>query len=255
MTGSLTIVGLGPGADELIVPAATEALRTATDVIGYGPYIERLPPGRPDQRRHATDNRVELQRAEHALKLAQSGHRVAVVSGGDPGIFAMAAAVFEAVEAGPEAWRALDINVIPGVSAMQAASARAGAMLGHDFCAISLSDNLKPRHVIEQRLRAALEADFVIALYNPISKSRPDGLPAALSIAREVRAPDTPVLFARAVTRDGENIKLVRLHDASADMADMQTVVLIGSSASRLIAKDGGRGAWVLTPRSYEGAP
>lgn len=255
MTGSLTIVGLGPGAETLMAPAAAEALRMATDVIGYGPYIDRLPPGEPNQRRHATDNRVELQRAEHALQLAQSGHRVAVVSGGDPGIFAMAAAVFEAVEAGPEAWRALTIDVIPGVSAMQAASAKAGAMLGHDFCAISLSDNLKPRRVIEQRLRAALEADFVVALYNPISKSRPDGLPAALSIAREVRGPETPVLFARAVSREGETINLVPLKEASAEMADMQTVVLIGSSQSRLIAKAGGQGAWVLTPRRYEEAP
>ena len=252
MTGSLTIVGLGPGSAALMAPAAAQALAAATDLVGYGPYLDRVPPA-PAQRRHASDNRVELQRAREALALAASGNRVAVVSGGDPGIFAMAAAVLEAVEAGEPAWRALAIDVVPGISAMQAASAQVGALLGHDFCVISLSDNLKPRDVIALRLSAALQADFVIALYNPISKARPDGLGAALVLARGIRAPTTPVVFARAVSRADENIRITTLAEAEAAMADMQTVVIIGSSQTRLIAKAGG-GAWVLTPRSYEAA-
>jgi precorrin-3B C17-methyltransferase len=252
MTGSLTIVGLGPGSAALMAPAAAQALAAATDLVGYGPYLDRVPAA-PAQRRHASDNRVELQRAREALALAACGHRVAVVSGGDPGIFAMAAAVLEAVEAGEPAWRALAIDVVPGISAMQAASAQVGALLGHDFCAISLSDNLKPRDVIVRRLSAALQADFVIALYNPISKARPDGLGAALDLARGIRAATTPVVFARAVSRADENIRITTLAEAEATMADMQTVVIIGSSQTRLIAKAGG-GAWVLTPRSYEAA-
>lgn len=253
MTGSLTIVGLGPGSPDLLAPAAANALAAATDLVGYGPYLDRVPLGSASQRRHASDNRVELQRAREALALAASGHKVAVVSGGDPGIFAMAAAVLEAVEEGEPAWRALAIDVVPGISAMQAASAQVGALLGHDFCAISLSDNLKPRDVIAHRLRAALDADFVIALYNPISKARPDGLGIALDIARSIRAATTPVIFARAVSRRDENIRIVTLADAQPAMADMQTVVIIGSSATRLIAKADGS-SWVLTPRSYEAA-
>ncbi|MDO9383473.1 MAG: precorrin-3B C(17)-methyltransferase [Hyphomicrobiaceae bacterium] len=252
MTGSLTIVGLGPGSAALMAPAAAQALAAATDLVGYGPYLDRVP-ATAEQRRHASDNRVELQRAREALTLAASGHRVAVVSGGDPGIFAMAAAVLEAVEAGDPAWRALAIDVVPGISAMQAASAQVGALLGHDFCAISLSDNLKPRDVIARRLSAALQADFVIALYNPISKARPDGLGAALDLARGVQAATTPVVFARAVSRADETIRITTLAEAEATMADMQTVVIIGSSQTRLVAKAGG-GAWVLTPRSYEAA-
>lgn len=251
MSGTLTIVGLGPGNAALIAPAAVSALAEATDLVGYAPYLDRIPPGPPAQRRHASDNRVELQRARDALSLAASGKRVAVVSGGDPGIFAMAAAVLEAVETGDDAWRALTIEVVPGISAMQAASAQVGALLGHDFCAISLSDNLKPKEIITRRLRAALGADFVIALYNPISKSRPDGLGAALNEARSVRGPETPVVFARAVSRCDEAIRITRLADAIPDMADMQTVVIIGSSMTRLIPKANG-GTWVLTPRSYE---
>lgn len=254
MSGSLTIVGLGPGRADLIAPAASSALAAATDLVGYAPYLDRVPLSLAGGRRHASDNRVELQRAREALTLAASGHRVAVVSGGDPGIFAMAAAVLEAVEAGEPAWRSLAIDVVPGISAMQAASAEVGALLGHDFCAISLSDNLKPRDIIARRVQAALDADFVIALYNPISKSRPEGLGTALDQARAVRAPTTPVVFARAVSRSDQSIRIVTLTDAVPTMADMQTVVIIGSSATRLIAKADGS-AWVLTPRSYGGAP
>lgn len=254
MTGSLTIVGLGPGSADLMAPAAAQALGSASDLVGYGPYLDRVPLGPAAQRRHASDNRVELQRAREALTLAASGNRVAVVSGGDPGIFAMAAAVLEAVEVGDPQWRSLSIDVIPGISAMQAASAQVGALLGHDFCAISLSDNLKPRDVIARRLTAALQADFVIALYNPISKARPDGLGVALDLARTVRSETTPVVFARAVSRPDESIRITTLAEAEPAMADMQTVVIIGSSATRLIAKANGT-SWVLTPRSYEVAP
>lgn len=166
MTGSLAIVGLGPGADDLVTPEVQQALSDATDVIGYIPYVNRVA-DRPGLVKHASDNRVELDRSRHALDLTSAGRKVVVVSSGDPGVFAMAAAVFEAVEAGPDVWRALDIRVLPGITAMLAAAARAGAPLGHDFCAINLSDNLKPWALIEKRLRLAAEADFAMAFYNP----------------------------------------------------------------------------------------
>ena len=180
MSGSLVVVGTGPGKAELMTPATLAALAKATDLVGYGPYLDRIPMTRPGQRRHASDNRVELERARHALSLAAAGREVVVVSGGDPGVFAMAAAVFEAVETGDPRWRGLDIRVEPGVTAMLAAAAEVGAPLGDDFCAISLSDNLKPWATIERRLRAAAEADFVIALYNPASKARPHQLGAGI---------------------------------------------------------------------------
>jgi len=171
VTGRVLIVGLGPGAAEWITPEASAAIEAASDIVGYSPYVERLTL-RANQRVHASDNRVEMERARLALTLAVEGRKVAVVSGGDPGVFAMAAAVFEAVEDDPR-WLKLDIQVAPGITAMQAAAARLGAPLGHDFCAISLSDNLKPWGVVERRLRAAAEGDFVVALYNPASKARP----------------------------------------------------------------------------------
>ena len=170
MSGRVAIVGLGPGPARWMTPEASAEIETASDVVGYAPYVERLAL-RPDQRAHASDNRVELDRARLALTLAAEGHAVALVSGGDPGVFAMAAALFEAIEEKPE-WRALDVSVAPGVTAMQAAAARLGAPLGHDFCAISLSDNLKPWAIVERRLKAAAEGDFVIALYNPASKAQ-----------------------------------------------------------------------------------
>ena len=205
MKGLLTVVGLGPGDPRYLTPAASEALASATDLVGYGPYVDRVPE-RPGQRRHSSDNRVELDRARFALDLAAKGAHVAVVSGGDPGVFAMAAAVFEAVESGDPEWRSLDIRVEPGITAMLAAAARVGAPLGGDFCAMSLSDNLKPWEVVEARLRAALTADFVVALYNPISSARPWQLGAAFKIVSEMRGPDTPVILARAVMRPDERI-------------------------------------------------
>jgi precorrin-3B C17-methyltransferase len=243
------IVGLGPGPECWLTPEASALLAEATDLVGYGPYLDRVP-ARPGLVRHASDNRVELDRARHALQLACEGRQLAVVSGGDPGVFAMAAAVFEAVEGGEPSWRELDITVSPGVSAMQAAAARLGAPLGHDFCAISLSDNLKPWSIIERRLTAAAEADFVIALYNPISRARPHQLHTAFALLRERKAGATPIAFARAVGRPDERIVLADLASADPDIADMSTLVLIGSSETRLIARGDDR-PWLYTPRSY----
>lgn len=247
MTGWLAIAGLGPGSEALVTPEVTATLADATDVIGYVPYVARVAP-REGLRLHPTDNRVELDRAMHALQLAAQGHRVVVVSSGDPGVFAMAAAVFEALEAGPREWRDLDIRVLPGITAMLAASARAGAPLGHDFCAINLSDNLKPWPLIERRVRLAAEADFAIAFYNPRSKARPDALIRIFEILRETCADDRPVLFARAVSTSEETLRIVLLPEARAEMADMRTMVIIGSSLTRVI--DRPAGPILYTPRS-----
>jgi precorrin-3B C17-methyltransferase len=241
VTGSLAIAGLGPGAEALVTPEVAQALAEATDVVGYFPYVARVPE-RPDLRRHASDNRVELDRARLALALAAEGRRVVIVSSGDPGVFAMASAVFEALEAAPE-YAALRIRVLPGITAMLAAAARAGAPLGHDFCAINLSDNLKPWALVERRLRAAAEADFAIALYNPRSKARPDGFARALDLLRETCGPERLITFARAVTTPEERIETVRLAEAVPEMADMRTVVLVGNSATRRV------GAHVYSPR------
>jgi precorrin-3B C17-methyltransferase len=248
VSGRLTIVGLGPGPAEWMTPEASVAIEGATDVVGYGLYVERLAL-RADQCAHASDNRVEMDRARLALKLAAEGGAVAVVSGGDPGVFAMAAAVFEAVESNPQ-WLTLDIQVAPGVTAMQAAAARLGAPLGHDFCAISLSDNLKPWAIVERRLRTACEGDFVIALYNPASKARPTRIVEAFDLMRQVKASMTPVAFARAVGRADETLTLTTLGEADASLVDMSTLVIVGSSETRFVARDGGQ-PWMLTPRTY----
>jgi precorrin-3B C17-methyltransferase len=248
MSGWLTIAGLGPGAAELITPEVTDALAQATDLIGYAPYVARVPE-RAGLTRHGSDNREELDRASLALRLASEGKRVVVVSSGDPGVFAMAAAVFEAVDHGDAAWRTLDIRVLPGISAMFAAAARIGAPLGHDFCAINLSDNLKPWELIERRLRLAAQADFVIALYNPLSRARPHQLGRAFELLREELPESAAVIFASAVSDASEAIEIVTLRDAVAERADMRTLVLIGSSRTRLIARPDGR-PFVYTPRS-----
>lgn len=251
MSAWLAIAGLGPGAEELITPEVSRMLAEATDLVGYARYVARVPE-RPGLTRHASDNREELDRARQALQLAAEGKRVAVVSSGDPGVFAMAAAVFEAVDAGDPSWRNLDIRVLPGISAMFAAAARIGAPLGHDFCAINLSDNLKPWDLIERRLRLAAHADFVIALYNPLSKARPWQLGRAFELLREELPETVPVVFASAITDDArEAIDIVPLRDATAGRADMRTVVLIGSSRTRLIPRDGAK-PFVYTPRSAE---
>jgi len=247
MSGHVTIVGLGPGADDLVTPQVTAAIEQATDIIGYIPYVARIAP-REGLTLHATDNRVELDRSRHALELAAAGHRVVVVSSGDPGVFAMAAAVFEALEAGPEHWRELPIDVLPGITAMLAAAARVGAPLGHDFCAINLSDNLKPWALIEKRLRLAAEADFAMAFYNPRSKSRPDGFARVLDVLNAACGDDRPVIFARAVSTPEEEIRVVPLTQATPEMADMRTMVLVGSSLTRVLRE--GDDPLVYTPRS-----
>lgn len=244
MSGSLTVVGTGPGKAELMTPATRAVLDRASDLVGYGPYLDRIPATRADQQRHASDNRVELDRARHALSLAAAGRQVVVVSGGDPGVFAMASAVFEAVEHGDPAWRTLDIRVEPGVTAMLAAAAEAGAPLGGDFCAISLSDNLKNWSTIERRLNAAAEADFVIALYNPASKARPHQLGKALDLLRQVKSGATPVLFVRAAGTAETKVVAATLATADASVADMRTLVIVGASTTRTV------GRWIYTPRS-----
>ena len=251
MSGRVAVVGLGPGPAHWMTPEACSEIEAASDIVGYSPYLDQLAL-RPDQRAHASDNRVELDRAYLALALAAEGHAVAVVSGGDPGVFAMAAALFEAIEAKPE-WRALEVAVAPGVSAMQAAAARLGAPLGHDFCAISLSDNLKPWAIVERRLKAAAEGDFVLALYNPASRARPTRIVEAFDLLRALKSAATPVAFARAVGRADESLTLSTLGEADLSLVDMATLVIVGSSETRFIARDSGR-PWMLTPRSY-GAP
>ena len=246
--GEVAVVGLGPGPASWLVPEAAEALDLATDLVGYIPYVARVPE-RPGLLRHASDNRVEIDRARHAFRLALEGRRVAVVSGGDPGIFAMAAAVFEALESDP-ACLAVPVRVIPGLSAMQAAAARLGAPLGHDFCAISLSPNLKPWAIVLRRLRAAAEGDFVMALYNPASRARPLQIGQAFDHLRNFKSLATPMAFARAVGRPDEHLHLTTLGEADPALVDMATLVIVGSSETRLVAGQGGR-RWMLTPRRY----
>jgi precorrin-3B C17-methyltransferase len=247
MSGWIAIAGIGPGDTALITPEVTVALAEATDIVGYTPYVARVAP-RAGLTLHASDNRVELERAAHALAMAAAGQRVVVVSSGDPGVFAMAAAVFEALEQGPAAWRDLDVRVLPGITAMLAASARAGAPLGHDFCAINLSDNLKPWALIERRLRLAAEADFAMAFYNPRSKARPEGFGRVLDILREACGDERLILFARAVCTSQEALHIVPLRDATPEMADMRTMVIVGSSQTRLIERSGA--PILYTPRS-----
>jgi precorrin-3B C17-methyltransferase len=242
MTGWLCIAGLGPGKEQLITPEVSAALADATDVVGYIPYVRRIAP-REGLTLHASDNRVELDRARAALQMAAAGRKVVVVSSGDPGVFAMAAAVMEALEGEPT-WQRLDIRVLPGITAMLAAAAKAGAPLGHDFCAINLSDNLKPAALIEARVRAAAGVDFAMAFYNPRSASRPETFGRILSVLREVCEPERLMIFARAVSTPDEHIHTVTLAEASADMADMRTVVIVGNSATRRV------GPFVYTPRS-----
>mgnify|MGYP002479409036 CR=1 FL=1 len=251
--GSVVIVGLGPGNPEQLTPQARQALARATDLVGYAPYVRRVEAG-PEVVRHISDNREEISRARHALEMALDGRHVAVVSGGDAGVFGMASAVFEAVENGPDIWRTLDIRVIPGVSAVLAAAARLGAPLGGDFCVISLSDNLKPWPIVLERLRLAAQAGFVIALYNPRSQARPWQLGAAFEHLRQSMEGDEPVAFARAIGRPDEAVRLSTIAHANADWADMSTLVLIGCPATRTIARAEGQEPWIYTARKVEEA-
>jgi precorrin-3B C17-methyltransferase / cobalt-factor III methyltransferase len=252
VSGRLSVVGLGPGDARWLTREAEAALAAADALYGYGPYLDRVP-SRPGQARHPSDNREEGARAAAALRHASDGADVAVVSGGDPGVFAMAAAVCAEIEAGPQAWRALDVAIVPGVTAMLAVAARVGAPLGHDFCALSLSDNLKPWELIERRLDAAAGAGFVIALYNPISRARPWQLGAAFERLRRRLPASTPVMVGRAVGRDDESVVVTTLEAADPATADMATLIIVGSSDTRAIARPG-RAPLVYTPRAAQGA-
>ena len=240
--GWIAVAGLGPGDEALVTPEVTSALAEATDVVGYIPYVARVHP-RAGLVLHASDNRVELDRAALALDLAAQGRRVVIVSSGDPGVFAMASALFEALEARPEQ-QDTDIRILPGITAMLAAAARAGAPLGHDFCAINLSDNLKPFAEVERRLRHAVRGGFAMAFYNPRSKARPHQFGRVLEILREDCEAERLILFARAVSTPEEQITCLPLAEATVEMADMRSVVIVGTAATRRV------GRWVYTPRS-----
>ena len=252
--GTLSVVGLGPGSADLMVPAARRALDAATDILGYATYVTMAGPFRADQQLHSSDNREELQRARHAFELASEGRSVAIVSSGDPGVFAMASAVLEALDHSDDAaWAGVELNIVPGVSAAFATAAQAGAPLGHDFCMLSLSDNLKPWSVIETRLRHAAEADLVMAFYNPISRARPWQLERALEILRGLRTPDTVVVLGRDIGRPGATLSSTTLGALRSEQVDMRTMVIVGSSTTRRIA-GGPHGEWIYTPRWYPDA-
>ena len=242
-TGEVVVVGLGPGSRAWTTPEVADALAAADDLIGYGPYLDRVP-ANPRQTRHPSDNRVEAERAAHALDLATSGRRVAVVSSGDPGVFAMAAAVLEVAER-PE-FAGVRVRVLPGLTAAQAVASRVGAPLGHDFAVLSLSDVRKPWDVVVERLRAAASADLVLALYNPRSKARPHQLGEAQKVLLESRPPDTVVVVGRDVGGPEEKVVVTTLGDLDPETVDMRCLVLIGSSRTRV----GPSGA-VYTPRTY----
>ena len=248
MSGRLAVVGLGPGDPRYLTPEAEDALAGAQALYGYAPYLERVPV-RAGQNRHPSDNREEGARASAALRHAAQGANVAVVSGGDPGVFAMAAAICEEIEAGPESFRALDVVFIPGITAMLAVAAKIGAPLGHDFCAISLSNNLKPWELVERRLDAAAGAGFAIALYNPVSRARPWQFASAMERLRRHLPPSTPVVFGRAVGRPDERTSVTTLDAANATDADMATLVIVGTRETRVIARLG-RSPMVYTPRA-----
>jgi precorrin-3B C17-methyltransferase len=248
MSGRLFVIGLGPGDARYLTQDAVEALQAADALYGYGPYLDRVPV-RDGQSRYPSDNREEGERARAALRYAAEGARVAIVSGGDPGVFAMAASVCEEIEAGPPAWRTLELAIVPGITAMFAAAARAGAPLGHDFCALSLSDNLKPWELIERRLDAAAEAGFVIALYNPVSKARPWQLSHAFALLGRKLPATVPVIFSRAVGRPDESLTVTTLQAASEVGTDMATLIIVGSAETRVVPREG-KTPLVYTPRA-----
>ncbi|MFL1528554.1 precorrin-3B C(17)-methyltransferase [Pseudomonas sp. O230] len=253
--GRLAVIGLGPGAADLMVPAVKAELARANDVLGYETYVRMAGPFRADQVMHCTDNREEMQRARHAFELAAQGRSVVVVSSGDPGVFAMAAAVLEALhESNDPAWHNVDLEILPGVSASLATAAQAGAPLGHDFCVLSLSDNLKPWEIIEKRLDLASQADLALAFYNPISRSRPWQLGRALEIVARYRTPQTPVVLGRDIGRPGQTLRVTTLGQLTPDQVDMRTMVLVGSSTTCVFARMEG-GDWVYTPRWYGEKP
>ncbi|MEL5955900.1 precorrin-2 C(20)-methyltransferase [Streptomyces sp. CLV115] len=245
--GEVAVVGTGPAGPLWLTPETRGALAAADDLVGYTTYLDRVPV-RPGQVRHGSDNKVESERAEFALDLARRGRRVAVVSGGDPGVFAMATAVLEV--ASQDEYAQVPVRVLPGVTAANAAAARAGAPLGHDYATISLSDRLKPWEVIAERLRAAATADLVLALYNPGSRSRTWQVGKARDLLLEHRSPDTPVVLGRDVGGPAENVRTVRLADLDPAEVDMRTILLVGSSQTRWVERGGGQQI-VWTPRRY----
>ncbi|MFD7830041.1 precorrin-2 C(20)-methyltransferase [Kitasatospora sp. NPDC059803] len=245
--GAVAVIGTGPAGPLWLTPEARGVLAEATDLVGYTTYLDRVPE-RPGQRRHGSDNKVESERAEYALELARRGHKVAVVSSGDPGVFAMATAVLEV--ACEEAYRDVPVRIVPGMTAAHAAASRAGAPLGHDYAVVSLSDRLKPWDVVARRLRAAAEADLVLALYNPGSKSRTTQVALARDLLLEYRAPETPVVMARDVGGPTERVRIVRLGELDPALVDMRTILLIGSSQTQAVERGGGVKV-VWTPRRY----
>ncbi|WP_433367608.1 precorrin-2 C(20)-methyltransferase [Actinoplanes sp. CA-142083] len=246
-TGGVAVIGLGPGDPRWLTPEARAVIGEADDLVGYGPYLDRVAL-RAGQRRHPSDNRVEAERAAFALDLAKRGRRVAVVSAGDPGVFAMAAAVLEVAE-DPE-WKDVPVRIVPGLTAAQAVASRVGAPLGHDFCVLSLSDRLKPWSVIEGRLVAAASADLVIAIYNPASKSRTEQLVRARALLLEHRDPQTVVVIGRDVGGPTESVRVTTLADLDPATVDMRCLLLIGSTQTRAVAGADGS-ARVYTPRTY----
>ncbi|MEV6846035.1 precorrin-2 C(20)-methyltransferase [Actinoplanes sp. NPDC051411] len=246
-TPRVTVVGLGPGDPRWLTPEARDALRQADDLVGYTTYLARLET-RKGQTKHASDNRVEAERAAFALDLAKRGRRVAVVSSGDPGVFAMATAVLEVAE-DPQ-WKDVEVRVVPGLTAAQAVASRAGAPLGHDFCVMSLSDRLKPWPVIERRLAATAAADLVIAIYNPASKSRTGQLVRAREVLLEHRSAETPVIVGRDVGGPAESVRVTTLGELDPATVDMRCLLIVGSSQTRVASRADGS-TRVFTPRSY----
>ncbi|MFH8787962.1 precorrin-2 C(20)-methyltransferase [Streptomyces roseoverticillatus] len=248
--GEVVVVGLGPAGPLWLTPEARGELAAAQDIVGYSTYVDRVP-ARPGQRRHASDNKVESERAEFALDLARQGRRVAVVSSGDPGVFAMATAVLEVASEGP--YLDIPVRVVPGMTAAHAAASRAGAPLGHDYAVISLSDRLKPWEVIAERLRSAASADLVLALYNPGSRSRVWQVGKARDLLLEFRAPETPVVVARDVGGPAESVRIVPLGELDPAEVDMRTILLVGSTQTRVASRtaDGSPERIVWTPRRY----
>ncbi len=247
MTGSVSVVGLGPGSSDMVTPEVSRVISEASDLVGYANYISRIKPD-PNVTIHASDNRKELDRAIKALELAQSGKKVVLVSSGDPGVFAMASALMEVIDHGDKKWKNIKISIFPGVTAMLAAAARIGAPLGHDFCAINLSDNLKPWDLIEKRINFALDADFVISLYNPRSASRSSQFGKVLEILRKRCHEKRLVIFAKAVGTSKEEIHQTTVLNANPNLVDMSTLVIIGSSRTKVIPDT----KFIYTPRSVE---
>jgi cobalt-precorrin 5A hydrolase/precorrin-3B C17-methyltransferase len=258
--GTLFIVGIGPGMADWRSPEVTKMIERSDDLVGYSLYLDLLGSLAAGKQRHDFDLGKEEARVRHAMELAGTGRTVALVCSGDAGIYAMATLAFELLDRGrsseglSDAAGRIEIAVSPGISALQAAAARAGAPLGHDFCTISLSDLLTPWPDIERRVKAAAEGDFVIAFYNPVSKRRRTQLAYAREELLKHRPADTPVILATSLGRDGETIRIVQLDALEVDDVDMLTVVIVGSSNTRAVKAGDGR-TWVYTPRGYAAKP